>query len=119
MFRDWWGRPKHGSRGVGMAFLAMLAVCLGGVAFTDWVARALRFQTGPWAAAATIAAMFWIVAAFSLRKRRLRARLTAAGGQLCTECGYSLVGLAERGACPECGVAYEMEQVRAAWAAWK
>lgn len=47
--------------------------------------------------------------------RRLKAKLRAADGALCPDCGYDLRGLAEKGDCPECGRAFEREADMAFW----
>ena len=41
------------------------------------------------------------------------------GGLRCPRCGYALDGLAGEGACPECGVRYEHERVRAWWRGYR
>jgi len=38
--------------------------------------------------------------------------------ELCTQCGYPLLSLPERHACPECGVAYDIDEVRREWQRW-
>ena len=39
---------------------------------------------------------------------------------LCWRCGYRLLGLTEKGRCPECGWWYDdLEQVRKAWQSWE
>lgn len=37
------------------------------------------------------------------------------GGRLCWSCGYVLTGLADEGACPECGNWYSLEDLKAKW----
>ena len=52
---------------------------------------------------------------YALWRGRLRRRFRENDGKLCIYCGHSLVGLAETGRCPECGVAFSIADHRAAW----
>lgn len=45
----------------------------------------------------------------------LRRAVDAADGRLCTHCAYDVNGLDEKGACPECGGAYDIEVDRETW----
>lgn len=59
-------------------------------------------------ALAMVALAYWHVIS-------IRRRVEANDGALCTDCGSSLVGRAEQGKCPVCGVAYGLNQVRYDW----
>jgi hypothetical protein len=53
------------------------------------------------------------------RTARRYARIVRENGcQLCIECGYLLIGLPDAHACPECGTAYEFEELRRCWNTW-
>jgi len=39
-------------------------------------------------------------------------------GRMCLDCGYPLEGLPDEHNCPECGEAYEIGELRAAWLHW-
>lgn len=39
-------------------------------------------------------------------------------GRMCLDCGYLLEGLPDEHTCPECGEAYEIAALRAAWLHW-
>lgn len=58
-----------------------------------------------------------IAAAITTRiaARRSRREIIAADYCLCLECRYPLATLPAEGTCPECGAAYEHEQVRECW----
>lgn len=47
--------------------------------------------------------------------RRRKKCLIAAKYLLCPRCVFPLTGLPAKGACPECGTAYEQDQVRRSW----
>ena len=51
-------------------------------------------------------------------RRRLRKTLEGArvnGWAVCVHCGYSLKSIATEGNCPECGVAYQIDDTRTMW----
>lgn len=58
-----------------------------------------------------------IAAAITTRiaARRSRREVEAADYCLCLECRYPLGTLPAEGTCPECGAAYEHDQVRTCW----
>lgn len=117
-----WRRVRLTLAGVGIAtvMLALLMV------FKDlWFPRApvsTRSSTIWWAMGPlllyygllvigpTIAAVAdWVVA------RRMRRRSRESGYRHCGHCLHDLRGLGSGGACPECGRAFEMDELRRAW----
>ena len=50
-----------------------------------------------------------------VRKRRFQSTVVALQYEVCLGCGYDLNGLPAKHCCPECGMAFDKEQVRAAW----
>ena len=51
-------------------------------------------------------------------KMRFARELFAHQGRMCLECGYLLEGLPDAHTCPECGEAFEIAELRAAWLYW-
>jgi predicted RNA-binding Zn-ribbon protein involved in translation (DUF1610 family) len=49
------------------------------------------------------------------RDKALRRRVQAAGGAICTHCGYELDREAEETTCPECGRHWNVDAVRRRW----
>lgn len=47
--------------------------------------------------------------------RRLYQRVERSDSRLCLDCGYDLRGSGEAGTCPECGVSFEIAEVRKRW----
>lgn len=47
--------------------------------------------------------------------RRREALLRRCGWRICPRCGYVLVGLAEDGVCPECGLRYRGRELARVW----
>lgn len=56
----------------------------------------------------------------SMRRRKLRfvESLKAQRYMVCITCGYDLVGLGDRGRCPECGRRYDARRLESAWSYW-
>lgn len=69
---------------------------------------------------ALLAVMIGVVGFFIVfrRVRAVRRRVRGNRFMPCLECGYVLTGLGERSRCPECGVAFQIEDVRRAWTKW-
>lgn len=58
----------------------------------------------------------WSAILFNMYEdRKLKKRVLAAEGRVCTNCGYVLVGLQTEGICPECGVRYVIEACQTSW----
>jgi len=51
----------------------------------------------------------------SFRGASLRRRARRSDGQACESCLYDLRGLAPEGSCPECGIAYNLENLKHIW----
>jgi uncharacterized paraquat-inducible protein A len=47
--------------------------------------------------------------------KRIATCLESAKSEVCLECGYQLTGIRDVGACPECGVHYEIAEVPEIW----
>lgn len=56
----------------------------------------------------------WWIASHVRFVRRLR----ALEYRVCPRCAYSLVGLPDEHTCPECGIEYSVESLRAQWKRW-
>jgi hypothetical protein len=46
---------------------------------------------------------------------KLRSAVREHGGAVCGRCGYGLVGLAEKGNCPECGEKFHIQELVQDW----
>ena len=58
------------------------------------------------------------VSALLARRRTIRRRMFEVSMELCPKCAYPLTGLAESGACPECGTPFSKPEVRGLWKRW-
>ena len=52
------------------------------------------------------------------RRLQVERRVVELRFRACTECGYSLHGVAQEGKCPECGAMYELDRTIRAWQTW-
>ena len=76
--------------------------------------RFSRLVTGP--AIVLFAGACWLIP--MLAKRRFAKRVRARDFRICGTCGYSLIGLPDCYQCPECGSAYDANELRNNWLAW-
>jgi hypothetical protein len=69
------------------------------------------------AIAAVLVLLFTVplMGAYFVRRRRWRETAVESDFAICPECGYSLKGLPDKHACPECGKPYDLSVVRRAW----
>ena len=67
-------------------------------------------------AAAVLLGLLWCILVGRYCRRRAKAILIRTRGLTCTGCGYSLVGMDENGACPECGTSYYADHLTQCWA---
>lgn len=98
-----------------------MALSVGGIALI-FVFAASLVRSGLWIFVGCMIAVgismlvgqLWIVRV-GLRRavRRARDRVREAEGLICTDCGFVLRGLAEKHRCPECGIEFRAEEVRA------
>ncbi|MFO0859715.1 MAG: hypothetical protein U0570_04100 [Phycisphaerales bacterium] len=98
-----------------------MALSVGGIALI-LVFTAALVRSGLWVFVGCMIAVgismlvgqVWIMRA-GLRRavRRARDRVREAEGLICTDCGFVLRGLAEKHRCPECGIEFRAEEVRA------
>lgn len=56
-------------------------------------------------------ALVGVAAVIAARSRAIRRTMEARREPFCIHCGYSLKGLSDHGACPECGMAYSFNIV--------
>jgi hypothetical protein len=74
-----------------------------------WLARAALLIAG------SILVVIYVVAIRTGSRKRLRDRVRAENGSVCTSCLYSLCGSPKSGICPECGTEYTQESLRSFW----
>lgn len=70
------------------------------------------------ASVAALVGCLYLSAIPIIRERRFHNAIRLVRYEVCLRCGYDLSGLSDVHRCPECGLAYEKGQVRAAWEAW-
>ena len=62
---------------------------------------------------------FWMAVVsgfvYLARRNRFRDELVKNARRACPACLYSLIGLADTGHCPECGLAYDAKLLRSIW----
>ncbi|MBX3405297.1 MAG: hypothetical protein KF869_00930 [Phycisphaeraceae bacterium] len=107
------GCESRGERIVGRVTLVCFAavICWGTVSVLFIPSRvslaSMLIPVGAFTIGATLA--------HRIAARRARREVIAADYCLCLECRYPLATLPAGGTCPECGAAYEHEQVRTCW----
>jgi hypothetical protein len=60
-------------------------------------------------------AVLFPTAVYVLNCRREARRMRDCGYRVCTNCRYSLEGVADSGKCPECGERYDIRAAHAQW----
>ena len=59
------------------------------------------------------------VFAISSDHNRFLRKVRGSRYRICPDCGYSLSGLPDRHACPECGLRYTVEELEQRWRPWQ
>jgi len=65
-----------------------------------------------------LAALAWWAVCPRIVYARMKRLLAENDNLLCLNCAYSLKGLPEEHACPECGTKFTADEVRIAWKRW-
>lgn len=97
-----------------IAWLLWLAILLFGsnarVASTIGLALLSMFMLTP---------VTWAMVLFARsRAKRVLSEVHRRGFRVCTNCGYNLHGLGDRGVCPECGEQWILSGLRGEWMRW-
>ena len=103
--------------------VAFVLFALGGILYGLGVLDGVAFVRGVFIGKVLLlyiclALLPWLLlVTMRFKVRRVCSVARALDYKMCTYCGYDLRGLPERHACPECGVEYDLEEVRASWQA--
>lgn len=113
--------PVAARRQYGVILLVIVSMLVMFFMFDANLARKTTRGVRAYYSIAIVAGVIGLITAYGIhvraRARWIRAA-TESDGALCLHCGYSLRGLPDHQNCPECGRAYDLEQVRARWRNW-
>ncbi len=98
--------------------LIILVVCILLYFLMSMVPETVRvFRWGGRFVVGVLGLFVWLYV-FYRPRRRFVARLETLEHRVCLRCGYALVSLPARHRCPECGLNYDIDDVRRVWKEW-